>query len=247
MTRIGVASALGVVLLLSACGNGSAVAKREAARFAISYVDHARNGCCVKGLRAYKPEVTTSTRDSRWVTVRLHARDSTGYGMGIEEFVLIRKPRGWRVFNGPATGYLGCGVPKPVAAELKLVAHDCQPPAELPAYVDCSYDAPTVEPSLLPIACGHGAAWITWIDVTQWSTWSQREAAGTGTSSFNDCKPNCASGHIVPYPVAIDLAVPRRCGKKSLLQFTRLVVRSLGRTRPKVTRRSVYRSPCRVP
>ena len=244
MRLVGVLCVVGVMVLVTACGNGSALAQRQAARFAIAYVDHDRNGCCTHGLHAFAPKVAISSVDERWATVRLHARDKTGYDMGAEEFVLYRGPHGWRVFNGPAAGYLGCDVPKPVAAELELAAHDCQPPGELPAWVDCSYDAPTVEPSILTIACGHGYAWI---DVTQWATWSRREAAGTGTSSYNDCKPNCAVGHIVPYPVAIDLAVPRSCGKKSLLQFTRLVVRRLGRNSATVPRRSVYRSPCRRP
>ncbi len=231
---------MGVLLLVSACGGGAS-AKQEAARFAVAYVDHARNGCCVEGLHAYGARVTVSKLDQRWATVWLHARDRSGQDIGAEELVLYRKPDGWTAFNGPGTGQLGCRVPKAIGAELRLTAGNCNPPPVLPGYVDCSYGAPTLKPPQLMIACGDGGFFITGL---RWSNWDGRDAAGAGTGHLNDCKPDCAAGHFHTYPVEVELSIPQTCGKKSVLQFTRLLVR-FGGTRPSGTpRRFTYQSPC---
>lgn len=244
MRRGGVVCAVGVVLLASACGGGGASAKQEAARFAVAYIDHARNGCCIKGLHAFAPKVAISKIDSRWATVSLHARDATGLDVGAEEFVLYRKPGGWTVFNGPSTDLLGCRVPRTIEAELRLTAGNCKPPTVLPGYIDCSYGAPTLKPSQLMIACGDGGFFITGL---RWSNWSQRAAAGAGTGHLNDCEPTCAAGHFHAYPVEIALATPRTCGKTSGLQFTHLAVRLDGRKPRTTPRRFAYRSPCPRP
>jgi hypothetical protein len=118
---IGVASVLGATLLLAACGGGSS-RKQQLPRLAIDYVDHARNHCCVAGLRAYNPHVRISDVDPRWATVFLKAKDKSGEDVGGAELVLHRMPTGWTVFNGPGTGGLGCGVPRAVAAGLELTA-----------------------------------------------------------------------------------------------------------------------------
>jgi len=227
MRRVGVVCAVGVVLLVSACGSSGVSAKQEAARFAIAYVDHARNGCCVKGLHAFDPKVTISAHDSRWSTVWLQARYRVGENAGAEEFVLFRKPSGWKVFNGPGTDNLGCGVPSTIAGELHLTAGDCKPHAELPGYVDCSYGVPTLKPVQLVLACGDGAFSVSGL---RWSHWTRQDAAGTGAAHLNDCVPSCAAGHFHTYRVALELTRPRTCGKRRVLQFTRLKWTSVTRS-----------------
>ena len=114
----------------------------------------------------------------------------------------------------------------------------------LPGYVDCSYGAPTLEPSELMIACGDGGFYITGL---RWSHWSQRDAAGTGAAHLNDCVPDCAAGRFHTYPIAVELSRPQTCGKARVLQFTRLKWTSVG-TRPRRTPRSAtYGSGCPRP
>ncbi len=89
------------------------------------------------------------------------------------------------------------------------------------------------------IACGDGAFYITGL---RWSHWSHQDAAGTGTAHLNDCVPYCAAGHFHTYPIAVKLASPQTCGKKRVLQFTRLKWTSVG---PKGSPRSAtYSGGC---
>jgi hypothetical protein len=46
----------------------------------------------------------------------------------------------------------------------------------------------------------------------QWSSWTRREARGRGTALVNDCKPNCASGTFMRYPVRLRAFRPRMTG-----------------------------------
>jgi hypothetical protein len=41
-----------------------------------------------------------------------------------------------------------------------------------------------------------------------WTTWSGREAVGTGTYKLNDCTPNCAAAHVYPVPTVVTLSQP---------------------------------------
>jgi hypothetical protein len=41
-----------------------------------------------------------------------------------------------------------------------------------------------------------------------WSTWSGREAVGTGTYKLDDCNPNCAGGHVYPVATVVTLSQP---------------------------------------
>jgi hypothetical protein len=41
-----------------------------------------------------------------------------------------------------------------------------------------------------------------------WTTWSGREAVGTGTYKLDDCTPDCAGGHVYPVPTVVTLSQP---------------------------------------
>jgi hypothetical protein len=43
-----------------------------------------------------------------------------------------------------------------------------------------------------------------------WNTWSGTEAVGTGTYKVNDCRPNCAAGHVYPVAMVVTLSQPVR-------------------------------------
>lgn len=48
-----------------------------------------------------------------------------------------------------------------------------------------------------------------------WSAWGATTATGAGTASINDCKPNCATGHMSNAPVKVTLTKPHRvCGRR---------------------------------
>jgi hypothetical protein len=65
---------------------------------------------------------------------------------------------------------------------------------------------PRVKPASVVLACADGNFTVTKL---AWTGWGQAFAAGRGTGSLNDCKPNCAAGHFHSYP-AILLATGRQ-------------------------------------
>ena len=59
---------------------------------------------------------------------------------------------------------------------------------------------PRVKPASVLLACADGNFSVTKL---AWTGWGQAFAAGRGTGSVNDCKPNCAAGHFHSYPVIL--------------------------------------------
>ena len=53
-----------------------------------------------------------------------------------------------------------------------------------------------------------------WVAKMTWSHWSGTRADGRGTAVSNDCKPNCAQGHLRQDPVLVTLSHPHhKCGR----------------------------------
>jgi hypothetical protein len=66
---------------------------------------------------------------------------------------------------------------------------------------DCEF--PEYKPESITITCADGGIFV---EMIQWSSWSQDGAAGTGIFSENLCQPNCAEGKRVTAPVKLTLS-----------------------------------------
>jgi hypothetical protein len=59
------------------------------------------------------------------------------------------------------------------------------------------------QPRRILIACGDGNAYVRHLS---WSMWTRHKAHGHGVWVQNDCKPDCARGHFIDYPVRMRLS-----------------------------------------
>lgn len=59
------------------------------------------------------------------------------------------------------------------------------------------------KPRSILIACGDGNARVKRL---HWSVWTDRKAHGSGVWQQNNCKPDCADGHFINYPVRLRLS-----------------------------------------
>ncbi len=66
-----------------------------------------------------------------------------------------------------------------------------------------------------------------------WSTWSRRQATGTGAVWLDDCEPSCAQGTFHPYAVRVRASAPHAG------HFTRLTLRYEYENKEVVDRRAV--------
>jgi len=68
-----------------------------------------------------------------------------------------------------------------------------------------TWDCETAQykPESITITCADGGIFV---EMIQWSSWSQDGAAGTGIFSENLCQPNCAEGKRVTAPVKLTLS-----------------------------------------
>jgi hypothetical protein len=64
------------------------------------------------------------------------------------------------------------------------------------------------KPATIILTCGDAGIWLGKL---KWSHWSQTKAVGSGTFTWNDCKPTCSAGHNLSRPVKVTLAGPKRC------------------------------------
>jgi hypothetical protein len=64
------------------------------------------------------------------------------------------------------------------------------------------------KPIRIILTCGDAGIWL---GRQQWSHWSHTKAVGSGTFTWNNCKPNCAAGHNLSRPVRVTLSGPMRC------------------------------------
>ena len=74
------------------------------------------------------------------------------------------------------------------AAEPTKVIGDCQHPA--------------FEPKKIIAACADFNAFAV---VKHYDSWTRHQARGSGRLAMNDCKPDCASGHVHRYPATFSL------------------------------------------
>jgi hypothetical protein len=78
-------------------------------------------------------------------------------------------------------------------------------------------------PKLLTLTCGDGN---TVLKGLKWSSFGGPTARAKGTFVTNTCKPNCAQGKDVSYPVSVKATSPKSCRggarvyNKLALQFT---------------------------
>ncbi len=61
----------------------------------------------------------------------------------------------------------------------------------VPVVVNCGMKT-QVRPGSIVLACADGNAYVSGLN---WSAWGSSSALASGTYAFNDCTPNCLSGH----------------------------------------------------
>jgi hypothetical protein len=64
------------------------------------------------------------------------------------------------------------------------------------------------KPKLLTLTCGDGD---TVLKGMSWSSFGGATAQGKGTFVTNTCKPNCAEGKDVSYPVTVKASATKKC------------------------------------
>jgi hypothetical protein len=69
--------------------------------------------------------------------------------------------------------------------------------ASPPVVLNCLGKA-QVKPGTITLACADDGAGLTHL---HWTSWTPQLASAYGTEWQNDCKPNCAQGHVHHYPV----------------------------------------------
>jgi hypothetical protein len=97
--------------------------------------------------------------------------------------------------------------------------------------LDCNLK-PEVAPSTLVITCADNGLGVQGL---HWTTWTSKLASGYGTVWENDCKPDCAEGHIHYYPSLEMLwgSAPVQ-GHPADRRYTKLTVIFTGKNRPPV-------------
>ncbi len=81
-------------------------------------------------------------------------------------------------------------------------------------------------PKNLTLACGDGNTVLSGL---RWSSFGGPSAQARGTLETNTCKPNCAAGKVVRYPVAVSATAVRKC-KAGLRVYNKVTLRFTGRT-----------------
>jgi hypothetical protein len=93
--------------------------------------------------------------------------------------------------------------------------------ASAPVLVDCAAHAQT-RPGQYILACADGNAYLGGL---HWAAWGSSAAFADGTSTFNDCVPNCVAGHGHSFPVLVALwrpePLPGHVGER---YYTRLTI-----------------------
>jgi hypothetical protein len=84
------------------------------------------------------------------------------------------------------------------------------------------------KPKKIVVACGDGGVWLSKL---KWSSWSGSQASGSGSYNANDCKPDCAAGHVHSYPVKVTLSKVKTCPSQTSRAFKQAALTYTG-TRP---------------
>jgi hypothetical protein len=97
--------------------------------------------------------------------------------------------------------------------------------------LDCS-SKPVVMPSTYVIACADAGMGVRDL---HWTSWAPKLASGYGTFWENDCKPNCAQGHIHYYrSLEVLWGSAAVTGHPADRRYTELTVIFTGKKRPPV-------------
>ena len=64
------------------------------------------------------------------------------------------------------------------------------------------------EPACGGFGCALSGDSTTFLANMKWTTWSGTEAVGAGTYKIDDCRPNCAGGHVCPVATVVTLSQP---------------------------------------
>jgi hypothetical protein len=104
------------------------------------------------------------------------------------------------------------------AAEAAPVSQ--QAVASLPVVVSCAMKT-QVRPGSFTLACADGNAYVSGLS---WSAWGSSSALASGNYSFNDCTPNCLSGHGHTFSGLVVLwgvkALPNHAGVRYFTEMT---------------------------
>jgi hypothetical protein len=80
-------------------------------------------------------------------------------------------------------------------------------------------------PRSLTLTCGDGNTALSGL---RWSSFGDASARAQGTFEMNTCKPNCAEGKVVRYPVSVKAYDGRGC-KRSLTVYNKLTLKFTAR------------------
>ncbi len=94
-----------------------------------------------------------------------------------------------------------------LAAALVIAAFAMSATAASPLKITNCNKAQT-RPKLLTLTCGDGN---TALKSMSWSSFGGASAVGKGTFITNTCKPNCAAGKDVSYPVQVTATGSKKC------------------------------------
>ena len=101
-----------------------------------------------------------------------------------------------------------------------------QAAAALPVVVNCSMKT-QVRPGTFTLACADGNAYVGGMS---WTAWGSSSALASGKYSFNDCVPNCLSGHGHTFSGLIVLwgvkALPNHAGMSYFTEMTIIITGS---------------------
>jgi hypothetical protein len=93
--------------------------------------------------------------------------------------------------------------------------------SNVPVVVACGMKE-QVRPGAYILACADGNAYLTGLN---WSAWRPYSAMASGSYWFNDCVPNCLSGHGHSFPaLAVLWDVQPLPGHHDVRYFTRLTI-----------------------
>ena len=92
--------------------------------------------------------------------------------------------------------------------------------AALPVVVNCAMKT-QVRPGSFTLACADGNAYVSGLS---WTAWGSSSALASGNYAFNDCTPNCLSGHRHTFSGLVVLwgvkALPNHAGVRYYTEMT---------------------------
>jgi hypothetical protein len=114
-----------------------------------------------------------------------------------------------------------------LAAALVIAAFAMSASAAAPLKITNCNKAQT-RPKLLTLTCGDGN---TALKSMSWSSFGGASAAGKGTFITNTCKPNCAAGKQISFPVQVTATGSKKC-KGGVVVYGRLALTFTGSKKP---------------